>query len=334
MQPSSSSSSSESGGSKSVKKWGPIVAIVAVIAIIGGIVASSGGDDADPSSTEAPATTDAPVDSGAPKSDTWEYPLSFVDGQEKLTDEAFNKIAWGSRCDVELGTIAVPSFFAPPCMAPFTGDNGGATAQGVTADEITIVHYQGPDDDPVIAYVTQAINSDETNAQSSETLENYIKYYETYYELYGRKVNLVTYISTGFATDEVTARADAQRIVEQYAPFVVVGGPALTNAFNDELAARKTTCMCGGGTAQYLGERDPYLWAIDGSSEQKQQLLVEYIEKQLVGKPASHAGDALKGEIRKFALTYVEGGSESKDLADLAVTRMAAIGADLALVLP
>ena len=334
MQPSSSSSSSESGGSKSVKKWGPIVAIVAVIAIIGGIVASSGGDDADPSSTEAPATTDAPVDSGAPKSDTWEYPLSFVDGQEKLTDEAFNKIAWGSRCDVELGTIAVPSFFAPACMAPFTGDNGGATAQGVTADEITIVHYQGPDDDPVIAYVTQAINSDETNAQSSETLENYIKYYETYYELYGRKVNLVTYISTGFATDEVTARADAQRIVEQYAPFVVVGGPALTNAFNDELAARKTTCMCGGGTAQYLGERDPYLWAIDGSSEQKQQLLVEYIEKQLVGKPASHAGDALKGEIRKFALTYVEGGSESKDLADLAVTRMAAIGADLALVLP
>lgn len=63
-------------------------------------------------------------------------------------------------------------------------------------------------------------------------------------------------------------------------------------------------------------------------------MLVEYIEKQLVGKPASHAGDALKGEIRKFALTYVEGGSESKDLADLAVTRMAAIGADLALVLP
>jgi len=219
-------------------------------------------------------------------------------------------------------------------MAPFTGDNGGATEAGVTADEITIVHYQGPDDDPVIAYVTQAINSDETNAQSSETLENYIKYYETYYELYGRKVNLITYISTGFATDEVTARADAQRIVEEYAPFVVVGGPALTNAFNDELAARKTTCMCGGGTAQYLGERDPYLWAIDGSSEQKQQLLVEYIEKQLVGKPASHAGDALKGEIRKFALTYVEGGSESKDLADLAVTRMAAIGADLALVLP
>jgi len=334
MQPSSSSSSSESGGSKSVKKWGPIVAIVAVIAIIGGIVASSGGDDADPSSTEAPAITDAPVDSGAPKSDTWEYPLSSVDAKEKLTDEAFNKIAWGSRCDVELGTIAVPSFFAPPCMAPFTGENGGATEVGVTADEITIVHYQGPDDDPIIAYVTQAINSAETNAQATETLENYIKYYETYYELYGRKVNLITYISTGFATDEVTARADAQRIVEEYAPFVVVGGPALTNAFEDELAARKTTCMCGGGTAQYLAERDPYLWGIDGSSEQKQQLLVEYVEKQLVGKPASHAGDALKGEIRKFALTYVEGGSESKDLADLAVTRMAAIGADLVLVLP
>ena len=329
MQPSSSSSSSESGGSKSIKKWGPIVAIVAVIAIIGGIVASSGGDDADPSSSEAPGTTDAPVDSAAPKSDTWEYPLSFVDGQEKLTDEAFNKIAWGSRCDVELGTIAVPDYFAPPCMAPFTGDNGGATATGVTADEITIVHYQGPDNDPIINYITSAVKVDETNAQENATIEGFIKYFETYYELYARKINYVSYESTGLANDEVTARADAQRIAEEYKPFAVVGGPALTNAFADEMAARETVCIsCGGGTAEWFAERDPYLWNLDGSSEQKQVQVVEFIGKQLAGKPASHAGDALKAETRSFAVVYeASGGAESQRLADLMESRMKEAGA-------
>ena len=329
MQPSSSSSSSGSSGSKSIKKWGPIVAIVAVIAIIGGIVASSGGDDADPSSSEAPGTTDAPVDSAAPKSDTWEYPLSFVDGQEKLTDEAFNKIAWGSRCDVELGTIAVPDYFAPPCMAPFTGDNGGATATGVTADEITIVHYQGPDNDPIINYITSAVKVDETNAQENATIEGFIEYFETYYELYGRKINYVSYESTGLANDEVTARADAQRIVEEYKPFAVVGGPALTNAFADEMAARETVCIsCGGGTAEWFAERDPYLWNLDGSSEQKQVQVVEFIGKQLAGKPASHAGDALMAETRSFAVVYeASGGAESQRLADLMESRMKEAGA-------
>ena len=68
-------------------------------------------------------------------------------------------------------------------------------------------------------------------------MKNLIRYYETYYELYGRKVNLVTFEGTGNATDEVAARADAAQIAEQYKPFVVFGGPALTSAFADELAA-------------------------------------------------------------------------------------------------
>ena len=46
---------------------------------------------------------------------------------------------WGDRCDTTTGRIAVPDFFRSECFAPFTGDNGGATAPGVTADEITIV---------------------------------------------------------------------------------------------------------------------------------------------------------------------------------------------------
>ena len=40
------------------------------------------------------------------------------------------------------GTVAVPLTYAPPCVKPFTGNNGGATAPGVTGDTITIALYQ------------------------------------------------------------------------------------------------------------------------------------------------------------------------------------------------
>jgi len=292
-----------------------------------------GGDeattDSSPASSDAPTGSEAPTDSTAGGADTWDFPLSYAQAKETLSEEAFNAIDWGARCDTELGTIAVPDYFAPPCMAPFTGDNGGATATGVTADEITIVHYQGPDNDPIINYITSAVKVDETNAQENATIEGFIKYFETYYELYGRKIKYVSYESTGLANDEVTARADAQRIVEEYKPFAVVGGPALTNAFADEMAARETVCIsCGGGTAEWFAERDPYLWNLDGSSEQKQVHVVEFIGKQLAGKPASHAGEALKAETRKFAVVYeASGGAESQRLADLMEARMTEVGA-------
>ena len=336
MQPASSSADKGSGGSKSLKKWGPIGALIVIIVIVVAIVVSSGGDkNKSASDTAAPVTSEAPVDSVAPTdstatgSDTWDFPLSYAKAKETLTDAAFSAIDWGARCDTELGTIAVPDFFAVACMAPFTGDNGGATATGVTADEITIVHYQGPDNDPIINYITSAVKNDETNAQENATIEGFIKYYETYYELYGRKIKYVSYESTGLANDEVTARADAQRIVEEYKPFAVVGGPALTNAFADEMAARETICIsCGGGTAEWFAERDPFLWNLDGSAEQKQVHVVEFIGKQLAGKPASHAGDALKADTRKFAVVYeASSGAESQRLADLMESRMTEAGA-------
>ena len=341
MQPASSSSGQGSGSSGSLKKWGPIGVLIAIIVIVGAVIASSGGDDgesvtSEPATSEVPLASEAPADSTPTSSDTWEYPLTFAEAQETLSAEAFAAIDWGSRCDVELGTVAVPDFFAPACMAPFTGDNGGATAQGVTADEITIVHYQGPDSDPIINYITAAVKVDETNADESATVQGFIDYFETYYEFYGRKIKYISYESSGLANDEVTARADAQRIVEDYKPFAVVGGPALTNAFGDELAARQTLCIsCGGGTAEWFAERNPYVWALDGSAEQKQVHVVEFIGKQLAGKPASHAGDALATATRSFAVVYEEsGGAESKRLADLMASRMAEVGAEPVLMLP
>lgn len=87
-----------------------------------------GGDeattDSSPASSDAPTGSEAPTDSTAGGADTWDFPLSYAQAKETLSEEAFNAIDWGTRCDAEKGTIAVPDYFAPACMAPFTGDNG------------------------------------------------------------------------------------------------------------------------------------------------------------------------------------------------------------------
>ena len=335
MQPASSSRGG--GGSSALKKWGPLAAIIVVVAVVIVVIASGGGGDDESSSTTAPAETTAPTDTtDAPDStdagSSWTYPLSYSQAEE-LGVEA--DIDWGDRCDTSVGLIAVIDYFAPECMAPFSGDNGGATDQGVTADEITIVHYMGPDGDPIINYITDAIAVDDTNAQEKEVVADFVEYFERYYEFYGRSINLVTYESSGLANDAVTARADAQRIVEEYQPFAVIGGPALTNAFGDELAARETLCIsCGGGSPEWYAERDPYVWGIDGSDEQKQVHVVEFIGKQLAGRPAVHAGEQFQQTERKFGLVYIESSAESKVLADLMVSRLTEAGAAPAEVIP
>ena len=338
MQPASSGGGGGSSGA--LKKWGPLVAIIAVVAVVIVVIASGGGGDDDSSSTTAPVATTAPTDTtespdssgGGDGSPSWTYPLSYPQAEELGVE---GDIDWGDRCDTSVGRIAVTDYFAPFCMAPFDGDNGGATDQGVSADEITIVHYMGPDNDPIINYITDAIAVDDTNAQEKEVVADFVEYFERYYEFYGRSINLVTYESSGLASDAVTARADAQRIVEEYSPFAVIGGPALTNAFGDELAARETLCIsCGGGSPQWYAERDPYVWGIDGSSEQKQVHVVEFIGKQLAGKPAVHAGEQFQETERKFGLVYVESSAESKVLADLMVSRLTEVGAAPAEVIP
>jgi hypothetical protein len=342
MQAASTSGASGDGGNRQLKRWGPIIGVVVVLLVGVGVllVVRNNGDDtaggdttAEPTTTPGSETTTGATDTTTADSGPVEitFPMSWSRAKEQgLTD----KIEWGDRCDTASGRIAVPDFFRPECFAPFTGDNGGATATGVTADQITVVYYEGPDADPVISYVTDAIAVDDTNAQQFETMKNIVKYYETYYELYGRKINLVTYEGTGIATDEVAARADAAAIVQKYQPFVVLGGPALTSAFADELAKQKTMCIgcTPGQPADFYTQRDPYVWGLDGSAIQKQTHVLEFIQKQLAGKNAEHAGDALKATPRKFGLVYLESSGASKDLADSFAAGMQSLGAPLAQV--
>lgn len=329
-----------------MKRWGPIVGVLAVVAVGGGVLLATGGDDEKSSgdtttsaavvettiaSTDSVTTDTGTPDTGSTPMGEITFPMSFSDATEAGVAD---QIDWGDRCDTDTGRVAVPDYFAPECYAPFTGDNGGATSTGVTADEITIVNYVGQEGDPIIAYITDAINNDDTTQDYFDTMKGLVDYYSAYYELYGRTINLVTYEGTGGATDEVAARADAAAIAEQYSPFVVLGGPALTSAFADELAARQVMCIgcTPGQPPEFYEERDPYVWGLDGSAIQKQTHVLEFIEKQLIGKNAEHGGDAVIATPRSFGLVYLESSGASKDLADQFAAKMEALGAPFAAV--
>ena len=346
MQPASTSGAS-GGNNRQLKRWGPIAGVLAVVAIGGGVLLLTKDDDSKSvdagtttlaaEATTPPDETTAPTDSSAAPDTTTggpaeiTFPLSY---QEAEAQGIEGDIDWGDRCDTSRGRLAVPDYFAPECMAPFTGDNGGATATGVTADEITLVNYVGQEGDPIIAYITDAIDNDDTTQDYFDTMKGLVDYYSAFYELYGRKINLVTFEGTGGATDEVAARADAATIAEQYSPFAVLGGPALTSAFADELSARQVLCIgcTPGQPSDFFTERDPYVWGLDGSALQKQTHVLEFVQKQLIGKNATHGGDAVKEQPRVFGQVYLESSGASKDLADRFAGEMAGAGAPFAAV--
>jgi len=92
------------------------------------------------------------------------------------------------------------------------------------------------------------------------------------------------------------------------------------------------SCVPGQPTSFYA-DRDPYVWAIDSNQEQKQDHVFEFIDKQLIGKPAEFSGDFVDTE-RTFALLYTESGPTSADLATRYSGLMEGAGAPFVEVIP
>lgn len=321
MQPSSDQSGGGAGASSSLRRFGPIAAIVAVIAVVIGVVVAGGGDDGDddPSASE---TTEASDGDGARP----EGAISFSQAEAEGLDVTFP-----DTCDTELGTVAIPVNFAPECYAD-VDDNGGATHTGVTEDSISLVIYNAPDADPVLDFVTGPIANDDTAAQVRETTQTYVDLFNEYFQTYGRTVEVNFLQASGISTDEVAARADAKRAIEEFAPFAAIGGPALTNAWSDEMAAAGVVCVgCGlSGGQEYLAQRDPYLYAGGMTGLQNNLHVADYVEARLKGGKAEFGGDAVKDQDRVFGHLYIRSTEESDRTAETLHALLADRGVEIA----
>ena len=205
-------------------------------------------------------------------------------------------------CDTTTGRMKFPSKFSPPCIAPFTGDNGGATHRGVTKDTITIAMRFNPDANPAVEAALFAAGAGDTRDEVRATRQAWIDMFTAHYRTYGRKVKLVYFEQSG--SDEAAGRADALKVATEIKAFAAWSG---SGTYREELARRGVVCICGGRDVKYFNDMAPYLWGTQPAYEQWLGPAGEYIGKRLWGRKAVHAGDAVyQTQQRKLGLVYSE----------------------------
>lgn len=265
-------------------RYSPAVAVIAALAVAGAL--TTGGTDVAASHHDGRPST---------------LPLTFEEAQARGVS-----VDWGSTCDTTPGTVAVPLWYAPQCVEPWSGgNNGGATATGVSRNEIVVAVYQAQPDLLEQTFLERT-GSDESLGAELATIQQYVDFFEAHYETYGRKVRLVPIRASGPPDDDITAKADAIRVASEIKAFASFGGPSQTTSYADELAARGVLCVGDCTTAapeSFLESRAPYIWPSLASPDQAAEHWAAFVGKELSGRRAKFAGDpALRRKTRRFGV--------------------------------
>jgi Periplasmic binding protein len=274
-----------------------LVTMIAAGALVAGTLAATAG--AAPSDDAADAQKNSALVKSGPMT------------PEKAQLLNKTNIDFGPNCDTTTGRVKIPTVYSPPCVQPFTGKNGGATAQGVTGNEIKVVIWVGdPSKDPVLAgQIIAAGASLDTNTIKA-TWQGYIDIYNKMLELYGRKISVEFFDGTGSGADTAAAKSDAIAIAAKK-PFAVLGGPAQsTSVFSDELAHRGVICVgtCALAVPQKITTNNAGFIFTDGPSpEESAMLTAEFIGKQAGPGKAQYAGDdATKNKQRVYGVAHYD----------------------------
>jgi ABC-type branched-subunit amino acid transport system substrate-binding protein len=283
--------------STAVRRRTSFLAVAVSVVVVAGLLAATAA--ASPASDEADAQKNkALVESG---------PMTTL----KAKLQGKTDIDFGPNCDTTTGRVKIPSVYAPPCVQPFTGKNGGATSQGVTGDEIKIVVYNtDPAKDPLVAGQLRAAGAELNLGAIQDTWQGYIDIYNQMFELYGRKISAEYFTGTAASSDSAAAKADAIAIADKK-PFAVLGGPQQsTTVFSDELAHRGVLCLgtCATAVPQRITDANkPYILTNGPSPEQGATLTAEFVGKQAGPGKAEFAGDdATKAKNRVYGIVHYD----------------------------
>jgi hypothetical protein len=213
------------------------------------------------------------------------------------------------------GAPQFASAYVDPCVPKFTGNNGGATANGVTATTITLAQIEYPPSGNEQELEAEAAAAgDAPQPVISQVEQTLLNYFNKVYELYGRKVVIKPVTATGNSTlealgqDQTQACADATTIATQVHAFGETGIPyeiqlGGTNPFSNCAMQQHLVEFQGN---PYYGEnvfqaQNPYVWSTAPSCTNISAQMAEVIGTELAGKKAIYAGDAtLQSSVRKF----------------------------------
>ncbi len=183
-------------------------------------------------------------------------------------------------------------FYAPPCVPSFSGDNGGATYQGVTQDKITIVRYLGKGNDAVDAILKAQDAFVEVDQYKAFHVAA-TKFINANYELYGRQVEIKTVQGSCETIPPAVAclRNEMKEIVTGNKPYFVYWNTSLCSGCFDELSKQRTPNAGGWHFRDSFSQaRKPYHWDVQMSGTKMAQHTGRFWCAQLAGRPAIYAG--------------------------------------------
>ncbi len=226
--------------SKAVRRSTSLLAVVVSVMVVAGLLAAAAA--ASPASDEADAQKNKALVLSGPMT-----PL-------KAKLQGKTNVDFGPNCDTTTGRVKIPTVYAPPCVQPFTGKNGGGTSPGVTGDEIKIVVYTGdPQKDPLLAGQIRAAGASLDIEPIRQTWQGYVDIYNKMYEKYGRKISVEFYLASGAGSDTAAAKADAIAIAEG-TPADVVRHPAVIASY---LGTTESTVARSGAQTALLADPRP-----------------------------------------------------------------------------
>jgi hypothetical protein len=204
---------------------------------------------------------------------------------------------------------------SPPCSADFTGDNGGATYQGVTADEVRLLIYsdgasiyqptaRGTDTLPANTLIDLDQPTEANEIGTQITLRAWLKYFNDRYQTYNRRVHGYIYYGGSDHTQQ-GRQADAAAAYAKVKPFATVsiaglGGGA--DAYNEYMAGRGVLNFGSqqGRSASFFLKYPKLVWGYPPSIEQQAKVYIDYVCTKIKGGNAVDAGGALQGKPRKY----------------------------------
>ncbi len=278
--------------------------------------APTGGAPAPASGTQGAAPGSAPAGGTGPRTGSSQATSSGTapSGTQAQTASGSGGISRsGVKCGPGVRQVAW-SVYAPPCVPKFTGNNGGATSHGVTPKTITLSFRLGQSQEDAAVTAASGSAAPAPDRVFVQDMQTYISYFNTQFELYGRKVVLKTFQGQGDyiqedqgqGADKAAADAATARSMGAFgdATFYLKG----SNPYWSALAQQHVVAWGPlGFPDSYYEKHAPYWWSYNPSGSDFAWWLSDLVCQRMAGMKAIFAPDAtLAAQTRKFGLIHPE----------------------------